>query len=263
MIRMYVEIAKKVFQNNIVYRLDYFAGLINALIVILVNISIWKAIYEEEEVLGGIQFRYVITYLILGVLLQTIFMMDEYLIEGKVNSGLVSMDLLKPMNFKAYILSHNIGVLMFRLIMQFTPALIVSMFAFGLLPPFSLLYMFYFIVSVVLGYLVLYNLNFIIWMTSFWFYKTFSLVTIKDAAVTILSGALIPIWFLPEKLVNFIELTPFGSIYYIPISIYLGQVPPNDIILSLIKQAFWIVTLFLLGHILWKSAAKKLVVQGG
>lgn len=44
----------------------------------------------------------------------------------------------------------------------------------------------------------MYNLNFIVWISSFWFYWTFSLVTIKDAAVMILSGALLPLWFMPQ-----------------------------------------------------------------
>ena len=98
--RKYLEIAKKSFQNNIVYRVDYFAGVINTLFMIFVNIAIWKAIYEEEEVLGGVQFKVVMTYIILGFLMQSIFMMEEYLIEGKVTSGLISSDLLKPISFR-------------------------------------------------------------------------------------------------------------------------------------------------------------------
>lgn len=55
--RAYVEFAKKTFQNNIAYRADYVAGVINAIVMIFVNICIWKAIYEDEQtailVIGG------------------------------------------------------------------------------------------------------------------------------------------------------------------------------------------------------------------
>ncbi|MFZ5989702.1 MAG: ABC transporter permease [Bacillota bacterium] len=261
--RAYLEFVRKSFQNNIVYRIDYFAGVINTLIIIFVNISIWKAIYEEEEVFGGVQFRVLMTYIVLGFLIQCIFMMDEYLVESKVKSGLISSDLLKPISFRLYLFSYNLGTLIFRLVMQLLPTLLIAIVVFGLLPPFSVSMAVYFIISVTLGYLVLYNLNFIIWVSSFWFYFTFSLITIKDAAVMIFSGALLPLWFMPQWLVDFIKFTPFDSIYFTPISIYLGQMPRDEIIMSMTRQGIWILILFCIGQVLWKAASKKLVVQGG
>lgn len=263
MIRAYLEIAKKSFQNNIVYRVDYFVSVINTLAMIFVNVAIWRAIYEEEEALGGVQFKIVMTYITLGFLLQSIFVMEDYLIERKVTSGLISSDLLKPLSFRMYVFSYNIGVTVFRMIMQFLPALIVSVLVLKLLPPFSTEMFILFIMSTVLGYLVLYCLNFIVWVSSFWFYNTFSLVTIKDAFVLLLSGALIPLWFLPQGVYDFIKLTPFDSIYFVPISIYLGQIPQEEIIFTLVKQVLWIIILGLAGHFLWKAATKKLVLQGG
>lgn len=263
MSRVYLEFAKKSFQNNIVYRMDYLAGVLNAIVMIFVNISIWKAIYEEEEALDGVQFKIVATYIVLSFLMQVVYMMDEYFIEGKVRSGLISSDLLKPINFNLYIFSYNLGTTCFRLLMQLAPALVLSIFLFNLLPPFSTAMFFYFFVSAVLGYLVLYNLNYIVWMSSFWFYWTFSLVTIKDAAVMIFSGALIPLWFMPQWLIDFIKLTPFDSIFYTPIRVYLGMLPQNEILESMARQGVWVIILFALGRLLWKAAAKKLVVQGG
>ena len=231
--------------------------------MIFVNIAIWKAIYEEEEVLEGVQFKIVMTYIILGFLMQCIFIMEDFFIENKVTSGLISSDLLKPISFRAYVLFYNIGGTFFRIIMQLTPSLIVAMILFRLLPPFSVQMFGIFIISGILGYLVLYCLNFIVWISSFWFYNTFSLVTIKDALVLFMSGALIPLWFMPQWLYNFIKLTPFDSIYFIPISIYLGQVPAEEIVLNLLRQMVWIIVLVTIGHFLWKAASRKLVLQGG
>jgi ABC-2 type transport system permease protein len=263
LLRTYWEFAKKSFQNNVVYRADYFAGVINTMVMIFVNIAIWKAIYEEEAVLSGIGFRVITTYIVLSFLMQTMFVMDEYLIENKVRSGLIATDLLKPVNFRFYIFSYNIGTLLFRTLMQLLPALILSIFLFKLLPPFSLLMAGYFVISAFLAYLVLYNLNFIVWVSSFWFYWTFSLITIKDALLMVLSGALLPLWFMPSGLSNIIKLTPFDSIYFTPISIYLGQIPVNEILFSLGRQAIWVIILLGVGQLLWNRATKRLVIQGG
>lgn len=255
--------AKKAFQNSLVYRIDYIAGLINTLIMIFVNIAIWKAIYGEDGSIQGVQFKIVMTYIILAFLMQNIFAMDEYFITGKVSSGLISSDLLKPISFRLNVFSYNIGSAVFRIIMQLTPALLVAIFFLKLLAPFSITMGICFVISAFLGYMVLYSLNFLVWLSAFWFYGTFSLVTIKDAIIMIMSGALIPMWFMPQWLCDFIKLTPFDSIYYTPISIYLGQIPVNEILGSITKQIFWVVILIAVGHVLWKAATKKLVVQGG
>lgn len=261
--RVYLEFLKKAFQNNVVYRVDYYASLINALVLIFVNIAIWRAINEGDGALGGIQFQFLVTYIVLSFLLQTLFLMDEYFIENKVRSGLISTDLLKPINFRMYVFSYNVGTMVFRLVLQFLPALLLSVFIFRLLPPFSISMLGYFILSATLGYLVLYNINFIVWISSFWFYWTFSLITIKDAFVLILSGALIPIWFMPVWLIDFIRLTPFESIFYTPIRIYLGMIPHDQIFITIVKQFVWIAVLYGIGQLLWTLAQKKLVVQGG
>lgn len=261
--RTYLEVAKKAFQNNLVYRIDYIAGLINTLVMIFVNIAIWKAIYQEDEVVGGVQLKIIITYIVLGFLMQSIFAMDDYFIEGKMRTGLISSDLLKPISFRMYVFSYNIGNTAFKILMQLTPALIISVIFFHFLEPFSIQMGIFFFISSVLGFFVLYSINFLVWITSFWFYYIFSMVTIKDALIMVLSGAVIPLWFMPQWLMDFIKMTPFDSIYYIPISIYLGQIPQSEILLSILKQVLWILALTLAGHLLWKRATKKLVVQGG
>ncbi|QNU68939.1 ABC-2 family transporter protein [Ruminiclostridium herbifermentans] len=259
----YLAIAKKSFQNNLAYRADYYAGLINTLILIFVNIAIWKAIYGEDGSYDGVQLKIVLTYIVLGFLMQSFFIMDDYFIQNKITNGLISSDLLKPISFRMLVFSYNLGAAGFKILMNLIPAIFISLLFFEFLPPFSMSMFVFFILSLCLGYLVLYCLNFIVWVTAFWFYQTFSLVTIKDALIAVLSGALIPLWFMPTWLYNFIKMTPFDSIYYIPITIYLGQTPSNEILTVLLKQVLWIALLTVIGHFIWKAATKKLVVQGG
>lgn len=261
--KAYIEFAKKSFMNSIAYRGEYFATLVNVFVMIFVNIAIWKAIYEEEEMIEGVQLGIIVTYVVFGIVLQNVFSMDEYMIEKKVKSGIIATDLLKPVSFRLTVFFYNLGITLYRLVMLLVPSFVFSALFFGLFAPFSLWMGLYFLISIILGYMILYNLNFIVWISSFWFYRTFSLVTIKDTAVAIFSGAIIPLWFMPEKLVDFIKMTPFESIFYIPISIYLGQISKGEIGISILKQVVWVLILGLLGHILWKAAAKKLVVQGG
>ena len=58
-------------------------------------------------------------------------------------------------------------------------------------------------------------------------------------------------------------VTPFVSIYFTPVQIYLGQLSATEIAFKCGVQLFWTVIIFALGNILWIKGQKKLVVQGG
>lgn len=261
--RLYLEFAKKSFLKNLVYRTDYIIGVVNTLITIFVYVAIWKALYSNATELNGISFSMVATNFILSLAISSAFVVDDFMIARKVRRGEITTDLLKPINFNMYILSYNLGNVGFKLLMNFIPALLISSLFIDLLPPFSAAAFGYSIISVILGFFVLYCISYIIGLLSFWLYNIWSISTIVNVTISILSGTMIPLWFMPEKLINIIKVTPFDSIYFIPISIYLGKIGTNEVFGSIAKQLVWIAALAFVGHLLWKSAIKKLVLQGG
>ena len=50
-----MEFAKK--QFKIALYIGKYAGIVNTIVMIFVNIAIWRAIYEEEAVLEGLQLK--------------------------------------------------------------------------------------------------------------------------------------------------------------------------------------------------------------
>jgi ABC-2 type transport system permease protein len=261
--RAYFEFAKKAFQNNLVYRVDYIIGVINTIISIFVYIAIWKAIYSSNSDFNGITFQMVATNFILGLAISNTFSLDDFIIANKVSSGSITVDLLKPIHFNLYILSQSIGNIVFKMVMHFLPALILSALFIGLLPPFSIKALIISVISIIFGFFILYIISYITSLLSFWFYNIWSISTIKNVVISILSGTLMPIWFMPKRLVDFIKMTPFDSIYFTPISIYLGRISTSEIYPSLAKQIVWIFILTVISQIMWKSAVRKLVLQGG
>ena len=100
-------------------------------------------------------------------------------------------------------------------------------------------------------------------MCSFWLINVWSIVTIKNVFVNVLSGSMIPLWFMPDWLSGILEYSPFSSIYFTPIQIYLGQLSYEQIAYKCVLQFVWIVIIYAMGHMLWLKGKKKLVVQGG
>jgi ABC-2 type transport system permease protein len=57
--------------------------------------------------------------------------------------------------------------------------------------------------------------------------------------------------------------TPFPSMLYIPISIYMGKVSGNGIALGLLTQLFWGAMMYALARFMWRRGIKKYAAFGG
>lgn len=113
------------------------------------------------------------------------------------------------------------------------------------------------------AYGVLWNLSFLLQTFAFWFFNMWSLMTIKNVFLNVLSGSMIPLWFMPEWMMPIMNWLPFSSIYFTPVQIYLGQLTGKEIGMKFLLQLIWIVILYLSGNLVWEKGKKKLVVQGG
>lgn len=159
--------------------------------------------------------------------------------------------------------AENLGNALFSLIFHFIPVLIIAVLTVGVSAPASLVMFMLFLLSAVLGFGVLWAISFAVQMTAFRLINIWSLITIKNVFVNVLSGSMIPLWFMPEWMRGVLDFTPFSSIYFTPVQIYLGQLSFGEIALKCCVQLGWIAVIYLIGDILWKKGQKKLVVQGG
>lgn len=261
--RTYVEFALKKFQNKMAYRLEFFMGIVNTIITIVVYLCIYKALYAGAAEVDGISFAMVATNFVISLGLSNAFEYDEMFLQNKVHDGSIANEFLKPVNFIFRLLSENIGEGLFKIVFNFLPAVAVTLLYTRLCPPKSLLHFVVMILSVGLGYLILWLISFIVQTWSFWLFSVWGIITIKNVFVKILSGTLLPMWFMPQIVRKIITFTPFESIYFTPVQIYLGEVFGMELLSKLMIQIAWIFVLGLIANFFWKCGVKKLVVQGG
>lgn len=261
--RVYLEFAKKKFSNKMVYRFDYVLGIISTILLYVIFICIYKALYGGAQEVDGITLSMVTTNFILSLCLSNVYRFDDEFIEKKLKDGSIANEFLKPVNFKGRILAENLGENFFGICFNFLPVvIIVSMFS-DIQKPSSTIGFLLFIISAILGYLILWEMSFVVQTLTFWMFRVWGISTIKNVIVSIFSGSMIPLWFMPDWVMNFMKLTPFDSIYFTPVKLYLGQITSNDLAWNLGRQVLWIGILYVIGEILWKCAEKKVVVQGG
>lgn len=261
--RTYMEFALKKFQNKMTYRLEFFMGIVNMFITIVVYLCIYKALYGDAKEVDGISFAMVATNFVISLGLSSAFEYNEMFLQDKVHDGSITNEFLKPVNFTLRLLAENIGEGIFKIVFNFLPALVLTLFYTKLCPPKSLLHLGIMIVSVGLGYLILWLIGFIVQTWSFWLFSVWGIMTIKNVIVKILSGTLLPLWFMPPIMKKIIAFTPFESIYFTPVQIYLGEIQGMELISKIAIQMIWIIMLWIVANFFWKKGVKKLVVQGG
>lgn len=81
--------------------------------------------------------------------------------------------------------------------------------------------------------------------------------------VDFLSGAIIPLPFMPDAVRNVLELLPFAGMFNVPLLIYSGELEGTEMFRSIGMQCFWLIMLVVLGRVLCRAAERKIVVQGG
>lgn len=262
-LKPYLAFAKKSFLKRSAYRFNHLMSIVNTCLQIFIFWGIYKALYGGKTQVDGITMSMVTTNFILSMGLSAVFYVDDYFLPQKIWDGSIANELLRPVSFKGRMIAENLGNAGFNLIFQFVPALLICVWVLGMELPASPLMFGLFLVSAVLGYGVLWTISFAVQMTSFWLVNIWSLTTIKKVFINVLSGAMIPLWFMPEWMNGVLKFTPFSSIYFTPVQIYLGQLSMREILFQCMVQVVWIAVIYMVGNLLWMKGQRKLVVQGG
>ena len=261
--KTYIQFAVIKFRNKMAYRFDYLLGILNTLLAFVVYWSIYKALYGGAADIDGVTFSMVTTNFIISLGLSSAFSKNEMFLQDKIKQGTIANELLKPVNFKLRMLFEDIGEGAFSVIFNFLPTVIIAAFFAELQAPANVLNLLLSLVSAVLGYIVLWQISFIVQSWSFWLFSVWGLVTIKNVVINILAGAYIPMWFMPDWLKNIIKFTPFDAIYFTPVQLYLEELQGWEIPLNFARQILWIIILYGIGELCWRKGIKRLVVQGG
>jgi ABC-type uncharacterized transport system permease subunit len=115
----------------------------------------------------------------------------------------------------------------------------------------------------VLAWLVAVQMNLLIGLVSFWTLEMTGFRMMYRLIGNFATGALIPLWFMPDLLRSIIQLLPFQAIAFVPVSIYVGQPATGAIWSALAVQAFWAVVMVLVIRLVWARAFRHTVIQGG
>lgn len=258
--------AIKSFRKQLAYRFEYFVGMLNGLLFIFIFTSLWRSIYANSSI-DQSQLPFdsdsIISYAIYAMIIRISLTQDESPIPTKVRAGLISLDMIKPINFIVMSFAEALGHTMFHWVARSIPIFIVTLIFFDARAPFELDRIAIGAFSMALGYLILFFINFCFAALSFWFIENFSFQLMKFGLITLFAGGIAPIDFFPRALQGLIRWIPFQHIIYTPTTILIGAKSISESLEALLIQSGWVLTLALCGALMWRFGQHKIVSQGG
>lgn len=252
--------------ESLQFRLGTVVIVMGNLLYLIVVYFLWKAIYASAgtEVVNGMTFYDTLIYLVLATAL--FGFMEMYIVwemGRSIQSGKITLDLLKPIEYRQYMFWTYSGSFVTQFFFTFLPTFIVvaavtqGAIRFGV----NLLF---FIISVVMAVSINYSIDFFVGTICLYTESIWGINIMKQVIVMLLSGATIPIAFFPEPLKTIIYYLPFQSIYNAPLSVLLdGNPEPKTILTTLGAQLFWCIAMMVLSKLFWKISLRQITVNGG
>ena len=267
-IRKYLALTRRGMMEKLHYRLGTFVTLFGNLIYLVLIYFLWKAIYASSgsDVVNGMTLNDTLVYLVLATALFNF--LEVFLVwdmSREIQSGSIVLKLLKPMSFRGYSFWSYIGENIMSFFLTFLPTfVIINILTKGSIAlSFNLLF---FIVSVIMALVINFSIDMICATICLYTESTWGLNMVKECIVLLLSGASIPLAFLPEGLRNAVQYMPFRCIYDTPLSVLLckeGFTLGTGLGISLLLQLAWCVALGAAGAVFWRVSLKKITVNGG
>lgn len=250
-------------KSQLIYRSAMLSGAASSLLTFIIQVSLWYALLGQG-VKKDTSLSDILIYLIINSIVLTITKANiSSIIESSVIDGSVTMQLIRPVSYKYFMLSSIMGQNTFKVFANVMPVMIISIFIvdFSLLP--SPLYFFIFLISVIIGMLIMFEVTYIVGLLAFWIQRCWFLEWYLNAGLAFFGGTVLPLWFYPQWLNTLSYFLPFRYITFEPVNIFLQKTPIENLWIPIAAGIVWLLFLTMIDKVMWNQATKRLSVNGG
>lgn len=259
----WLELIRANIRYQFMYRFSVIMGITLTAVTIYLLTVIWTSAYGNRDEVDGIALKQMLVYLTIGNL-QAWYLRPEigHDIVARIREGQIGFDLSRPVNYPSQLIAGAAGDLLGMLPMMIA-AIPVAAILGQLAPPASLQAGFGYVASFLLAWLIAVELAMLIGLVAFWTLEMNGFMMVYNLVGGFATGALVPLWFMPDALRAVIQVLPFQSIVYVPVSIYIGHPATGSIATAMLLQAFWAAVLVAVIRMVWVRALQRTVIQGG
>jgi len=266
--RKYYAFFKVRFQTGLQYRMASLAALTTQFIWGFMECLVYKALLESDGLTFPMEYSALVSYIWLKeaffVMFNALSMDNE--IFGMISDGNIAYELCRPISIYSMWFSRTVGKRLAEASLRCVPVLLLAFllpYPYKMGMPISIPAFGAFMLSMFLGLGVTVAFVMLVYILCFFTISPEGWRMLLTGGVELLSGAIIPLPFIPEPYRTVLELLPFASMQNAPFRIYSGDLAGQDMLFALILQLFWMLVLIVLGKMLCAKAEYRVVVQGG
>lgn len=268
-LRMYKPFTRAGMLDAMTYRFNFICFLLGEVLSCFIMYFVWVAVFNssDSDTFMGFSMVDMTVFLFITFLTSYLTYSDgAYAVGEEIRDGSIAMRMIKPVSFDMTFLFQEIGNKIMVIILVFVPIIagveIYRYIATGAVM-FNVVNFLLFLVSVIIAYLISFYFNVCYGFMAFFLKNLWGSNILKEVVISFLSGAKIPLAFMPPLMQSILTFLPFASLSYTPVMIYMGMYDTTAILWSLALQIFWLFAFWGGSKLIWNAATKRLCVQGG
>lgn len=266
--KKYLSFFRMKFLAGLQYRAAAAAGIATQFAWGFMEILLFAAFYRAQPEAFPMTFPQTASYVWLQQSFLALYMI--WLLDGdiflSISNGDVAYELCRPLDLYGMWFAKNMADRLSRAVLRCLPILAVAVLLpepYGLQPPPGIGGAALSLLSMGLAFLLVVSFCMLVYIATFY---TLSPMGVRIAAASLselLTGAVVPLPFFPDRIRRITELLPFAYMQNIPLRIYSGNIAGREALAGIALQVFWLAALVLAGRLWIGRALRRVVVQGG
>lgn len=258
----YTAQARAVALGILEYRVNVLLGMVTTLVQLVALLAVWRVLLAGAPV-QGFTWPQMQAYLLVAFASGTLISINgDFRMAFRIRSGVVALDLVKPVDYQRSRFAEALGGLWLEVLIILVVFAGAAAFMGGLTVPAGpaiVLFAISMLLLVPLKFLIVYVTT----LACFWTQSYMGVQWARIAVVNLLSGALIPLAYLPGWLGTIAQWSPFAGLTSTPALIYIGRVSFGDGLVLVAVQLGWVIVMWFGARLVWRAAVRQLTVNGG
>ncbi|RQW96401.1 antibiotic ABC transporter permease [Micromonospora chalcea] len=260
--RAYRSMARMALKSLLAYQTSFLFGMLASAFGVLSMLYLWRSALAAGP-RQGFDWPQMKAYLLVAFVVGSLVSSyTDYRMANRIQQGDVAMDLVRPVDYQWSRLAESVGFAVYEAGTAIVVVLAAAAIFGGMSPPdrdtLPL-----FILSALLVLPLRFGIVYLSGLLVFWTQNYVGVQAARIALITLFSGALVPLAFLPEWMRVIATYLPFVGMASTPALLYTGSLEGSDATTAVLVQAAWAVALWWLARLMWSAAARKLTVHGG
>lgn len=257
--RKYIEIARIYLKTQLAWRADVVFNMLFTVSRILFAYLLWGAIFADKEMIAGFTFHGMLSYYIINSFLTQLEMSSGISgeISERIRNGTFTKYIVIPVSVEGYFTAMEVGIVAFYLFFDLVAA-IVWIFLFGIEFVFvqEAGIILCALVMVLLGMFFMVQLNYFLGLLTLKFEEIGTFLMIKNNLLALVTGSIIPLALLPERIVELMKLLPFYYVTYLPSMLLTGRCR-DEAIGGIVIMVCWCMVMQLVIKVTWNKYVRK------